>query len=309
MFKNLFLIIFISILSINKIYAKNDIFIYATIDQDIITNFDIKKETEYLKILNPDLSKLSEEKIFQISKNSLIKEIIKKNEIKKFFDLEKENPFVKDYLRDLYLNLNFKDESEFTKFLESYSNYSINEIKRKLKIEILWNELIYSRYYNQLRIDKDEFIKKIDNLTDKPVNEYLLSEIVFKKEKDQDLENQINTISQSIKDVGFENTANIYSLSESSKLGGKIGWISENNLSQKILKKIINLKKEEITEVIQLGNNYLILKINEIRKKNISINKDEELEKMIKFETNKQLNQFSKIYFDKSKINYSINEK
>lgn len=309
MFKNLFLIIFISILLINKIYAKNDIFIYATIDQDIITNFDIKKETEYLKILNPDLSKLSEEKIFQISKNSLIKEIIKKNEIKKFFDLEKENPFVKDYLRDLYLSLNFKNESEFTKFLESYSNYSINEIKRKLKIEIMWNELIYSRYYNQLRIDKDEFIKKIDNLTDKPVNEYLLSEIVFKKEKDQDLENQINTISQSIKDVGFENAANIYSLSESSKLGGKIGWVSENNLSQKILKKLINLKKEEITEVIQLGNNYLILKINEIRKKNISINKDEELEKMIKFETNKQLNQFSKIYFDKSKINYSINEK
>ncbi len=309
MFKNLFLIIFISILLINKIYAKNDIFIYATIDQDIITNFDIKKETEYLKILNPDLSKLSEEKIFQISKNSLIKEIIKKNEIKKFFDLEKENPFVKDYLRDLYLSLNFKDENEFIKFLESYSNYSINEIKRKLKIEIMWNELIYSRYYNQLRIDKDEFIKKIDNLTDKPVNEYLLSEIVFKKEKDQDLENQINTISQSIKDVGFENAANIYSLSESSKLGGKIGWVSENNLSQKILKKIINLKKDEITEVIQLGNNYLILKINEIRKKNISINKDEELEKMIKFETNKQLNQFSKIYIDKSKINYSINEK
>ena len=308
MIKNLFLIIFISILLINKIYAKNDIFIYATIDQDIITNFDIKKETEYLKILNPDLSKLSEEKIFQISKNSLIKEIIKKNEIKKFFDLEKENPFVKDYLRDLYLSLNFKDESEFIKFLESYSNYSINEIKRKLKIEIMWNELIYSRYYNQLRIDKDEFIKKIDNLTDKPVNEYLLSEIVFKKEKDQDLENQINTISQSIKDVGFENAANIYSLSESSKLGGKIGWVSENNLSQKILKKIINLKKDEITEVIQLGNNYLILKINEIRKKNISINKDEELEKMIKFETNKQLNQFSKIYFNKSKINYSINE-
>ena len=207
------------------------------------------------------------------------------------------------------MSLNFKDESEFTKFLENYSNYSINEIKRKLKIEIMWNELIYSRYYNQLRIDKDEFIKKIDNLTDKPVNEYLLSEIVFKKEKDQDLENQINTISQSIKDVGFENAANIYSLSESSKLGGKIGWVSENNLSQKILKKIINLKKDEITEVIQLGNNYLILKINEIRKKNISINKDEELEKMIKFETNKQLNQFSKIYFDKSKINYSINEK
>ena len=309
MFKNLFLIIFISILLINKIYAKNDIFIYATIDQDIITNFDIKKETEYLKILNPDLSKLNKEKIFQISKNSLIKEIIKKNEIKKFFDLEKENPFVKDYLKDLYLSLNFKDENEFSKYLENYSNYSINEIKGKLKIEIMWNELIYSRYYNQVKINKDEFIKKIDSLPNKPVNEYLLSEIVFKKEKDQNLKDQVDIISKSIEDVGFENAANIYSLSESSKLGGKIGWVSENNLSQKILEKLINLKKNEITEIIQLGNNYLILKINKIRKKNISINKDEELEKMIRFETNKQLNQFSKIYFDKSKINYSINEK
>ena len=224
-------------------------------------------------------------------------------------DLDKENPFVKDYLRDLYLSLNFKDESEFTKYLEEYSNYSIDEIKKKLKIEIMWNELIYSRYYNQLKIDKNEFQKKIDSLTNEPIKEYLLSEIVFKKEKDQTLEEQIDTILQSIKNVGFENTANIYSLSESSKLGGKIGWVSESNLSQKILKKLINLKKEEISEAIQLGNNYLILRIDEIRKKDISINKDEELEKMIKFETNKQLNQFSKIYFDKSKINYSINEK
>ena len=309
MFKNFFLIISISILLINKIYAKNNVFIYATINQDIITNFDIKKEIEYLKILNPDLSKLNKEKIFQISKNSLIKEIIKKNEIKKFFDLEKENPFVKDYLKDLYLSLNFKDENEFTKYLENNSNYSINEIKGKLKIEIMWNELIYSRYYNQVKINKDEFIKKIDSLPNKPVNEYLLSEIVFKKEKDQNLKDQVDIISKSIEDVGFENAANIYSLSESSKLGGKIGWVSENNLSQKILEKLINLKKNEITEIIQLGNNYLILKINKIRKKNISINKDEELEKMIRFETNKQLNQFSKIYFDKSKINYSINEK
>ena len=173
----------------------------------------------------------------------------------------------------------------------------------------MWNELIYSRYYNQVKINKDEFIKKIDSLPNKPVNEYLLSEIVFKKEKDQNLKDQVDIISKSIEDVGFENAANIYSLSESSKLGGKIGWVSENNLSQKILEKLINLKKNEITEIIQLGNNYLILKINKIRKKNISINKDEELEKMIRFETNKQLNQFSKIYFDKSKINYSINEK
>ena len=135
MFKNFFLIISISILLINKIYAKNNVFIYATINQDIITNFDIKKEIEYLKILNPDLSKLNKEKIFQISKNSLIKEIIKKNEIKKFFDLEKENPFVKDYLKDLYLSLNFKDENEFTKYQAHLKNVMVspyNALKRAM---------------------------------------------------------------------------------------------------------------------------------------------------------------------------------
>ena len=70
-----------------------------------------------------------------------------------------------------------------------------------------------------------------------------------------------------------------------------------------------DLKENEVTDIIQIGNNYLLLKVNEIRQKNIPINKEEELEKMIKFETNKQLNQFSKIFFDKAKINYSINDK
>ena len=92
-------------------------------------------------------------------------------------------------------------------------------------------------------------------------------------------------------------------------MGGDIGWISENNLSEIIYNKIKSLKKDEISDVIKVGNNYLLLKIIEIRQINIPINKDEELVKMVKFETNKQLNQFSKIFFDKAKINYSINEK
>ena len=110
-------------------------------------------------------------------------------------------------------------------------------------------------------------------------------------------------------DVGFKNTANMYSISESSKMGGNIGWINENNLSELVSKKPKNVKQNEITNPIKIGNNFLILKVDEIRSKNIPINKQEELDKMIKFETNKQLNQFSKIFFDKTKMNYSINEK
>ena len=118
----------------------------------------------------------------------------------------------------------------------------------------------------------------------------------------------INKIKSSISEIGFNNTANIYSISESAKLGGKIGWVKENNLSEKIYKNIIKLQEGEFTKVIQIGNNYLILKIEKIKTSKVSVNKKDELEKMIKFETNKQLNQFARIYFNKAKLNYSINE-
>ena len=93
------------------------------------------------------------------------------------------------------------------------------------------------------------------------------------------------------------------------KFGGKLGWINESSLSKKILENLNSVDEKNQTKIMQLGNNFLILKIEDIRINEININKEIEIEKLIKVETNKQLNQFSKIYFDKSKINYSINEK
>lgn len=309
MLKKIFLIIISSVIIINNSFAQNNIYIYASINENIITNFDILKESEYLKILNPNLEKLNKEKIFQLSKESLIKEIIKKSEISKILDLNTENGYVEDHFKNLYTRLNFVNENEFKSYLLSSSNYSIEEIKQKLKIEIMWNELIYSKYKNQVKIDKKNLSIKIDNLSDKIINEYQLSEIVFKNKKGEILNNQIKSIVSSINEIGFENTANVYSISDSSKMGGKIGWINESNLSEAVSIKLRSLKEGQFSEVIQIGNNFLILKVEKIRKIKISINKDDELNKMIKYETNKQLNQFSKIFFDKSKINYSINEK
>ena len=77
---------------------------------------------------------------------------------------------------------------------------------------------------------------------------------------------------------------------------------------KKINDKLKNLKVGQYTEVINIGNNFLILKINEINMIKLKINKNDELNKMIKFETDRQLKQFSKIYFNKSKMNYVINE-
>lgn len=301
-------IIFICLL-LNKSLSETNIFIYASIDNEVITNHDIKKESLYLKILNPNLEQINEDKILDLAKVSLINEIIKKKEILKLIDLNQENPFVDDYLKNLYEKLNYVNEEQFSEALKKGNNYSLDQIKQKIRIELFWNELIYSKYKNQIKIDKKKLIKKINNLTNKTRKQYLLSEIVFNKKKGETLEKLIEQIKLSINEIGFNNTANIYSVSESSKFGGKLGWVNESSLSRKILNELKSIKESEYTQVVQIGKNYLILKIDQIKTDEIKIDKQKELEKLIQIETNKQLNQFSRIYFDKSKINYSINEK
>ena len=168
---------------------------------------------------------MNDSKKIELAKNSLINEIIKKREIVKIFDFEDENLFVKQYLKDFYVKLNVNNEKDFEKILLRDENYSLDEIKKKIKVEILWNELIYSKYVNQIKIDKNSLIKKINNLDNKIRKEYLLSEIIFMKPYNENLEDFIKKIIISISEIGFNNTANIYSISESSKLGGKIGWV------------------------------------------------------------------------------------
>ena len=300
-------ILFIFLFFTSQSYSENA-FIKVYVDNDIITNIDIKREADYLTLLNPRLFELDENRKYEIAKKSLINEIIKKKEITKFIDLNKKNPLEEEMLKNLFTKLNMSQQ-DFEKVLLEKKSYTIKEIKEKLKIEIFWNDLIYLKFQNQIRIDKEKLQKKIERLSDKEIKEYSLSEIVFEKKKDQKLETIIKKINSSISDIGFENTANIYSIADSAKFGGSIGSIKESNLSKKIINKIENLKEGQHSKVIQINNNFLILKIDKIELIKLEINKNEELEKMIKFETNRQLNQFAKIYFSKSKINYIINEK
>lgn len=306
--KKFFFLIIIFFASFKVLFAEK-IIIKATVNDEIITNYDIKKEGRYLKILNPQLSQVDDKKVFKLAKQSLVNEIIKRKEIAKNLKTDGDNPLIEEYFKNLYTRLNFKNKQDFESSLKSQNNYSPEDIKKKLQTEIMWNELIYLRFSPQVKINKQDLLNKINKMSNKQRKEYLLSEIVFQKKKDENLETLKKKISESILEIGFNNTANIFSISESAKLGGKIGWINENNLSEVIQKSIKNKKENEITDVILLGNNYLIIKIEEVRLKQISIDKDEELEKMVKFERNNQLNKFSRIYFNKAKMNYSINEK
>ena len=305
--KKVLVIIFFIFLNITQL-TNAKISIIVSVDNEIITNHDIATEIEYLKILNPNIVQLKDEQIFTLARTSVINEIIKKKEIEKFISLDKQNNLTVSYLKDLYSKLNFNSEIEFENELIRRKTYSLEQIKKKINIELLWNELIYSRHSNQLKIDKKKLLDKINKSQNKKQKEYLLSEIVFNKKKDESLNSVINRINESIDEIGFNNTANIFSISESSKFGGRLNWVDESSLSEVILKKLIALKENEFSEPIKIRNNYLILKIEKIRINEVKIDENKELEKLLKIETNRQLNQFSRIYFDKAKINYSINE-
>ena len=307
--KKISMVIVLLTLMTSNLLSSSDVYISATVNDQIITNYDIQKEKTYLIILNPNLSKLNEKKVTEIATKSLINEVIKKKELEKYFNFKKKNPYLEKVFIDFYKRLNLKDEKEFKELLSNKKTYSLKEIKNKLKIEVFWNELIFKRYKNQVKIDESILNKKIDDKNNLTLNEYLLSEILFKRNKDESLDIKISKIKSSIDEIGFNNTANIFSISESANFGGKIGWVTETNLSKLIAVELKKIDAGQYTSTIQVGNNFLILKIEQIRSKKQNVDKKAQLEEMRVFESNRQLRLFSNIYFNKVKINYSINEK
>ena len=302
-----FILFLLLIISFKPSTAENFYIVYK-VNNEIITNSDIEKEYRYLVSLNNQLKNLEKQKIIELSKESALREKIKKIELIKYFDLKTINIDIDNYLENFYKNLNIKNKKEFEEYLES-NNISLNYVQKKIEIEILWNQLIYDRYIGQINIDRNQLKEKVKKLiSTKKQKKYSLSEILFDIENNSNFEKKLENINQSISEIGFKNTANIYSISDSSKFGGKIGWIEEQKLSTKILEQLKALEVGQYTSPVQVGSSFLILKIEEIKYENAIINEDEELNKMIQFETSKQLDQFSKIFYEKIKINSFINE-
>ena len=303
------IILILVLLIINTVtYAKERVFIIYNINNDLITNVDLKKETQYLIALNNQLKNLSTNKILNIAKDSILRETVKKIEIEKYFDLKKNNPIVDNYIKNFYTKLNLNNEIEFQEYLQS-NGLTMNFVKKKIQIEVEWNKLIYSKFKNQLNIDKEKIRKEI--LMDKNEEKeklYLLSEIVFEIDNQNNLNEKKDNINNSINEIGFKNSANIYSISDSSKFGGQIGWVSEKDLSKKIFTKINNLKVGEQTLPINMGASFLILKIDDIKFEKKLIDVKQVLSNKIEIETERQLQRFSKIYFNQVKINTNINE-
>ena len=305
--KNIILVLII-ILTSNFSYSKINLRVIMKINDQIVTTYDLEKESNYLLALNPKLNEISKNDLFKLAKRSMIKETIRKSEILKYKELNLQNDKINYVLNNIIQNLNYSDQSQFENYLTNFG-ISIDDLKKKIEIENEWKNLIYAKYSKSIKIDKDDLINKIEKISKKEFSlEYNLSEIVFDKKKNISLEEQSKIISKSIEMNGFENTANLYSISDSSKVGGRIGWIKKDNLSLEINRELDNLKINSYSDPIKIGNNYLILKINDIKEIAIELNKQKELDKMIMIETSKQLDKFSNIFYNKIKLNSTISE-
>ena len=276
------------------------------INNYIITTVDISNEIQYLKILNKDFKNFEKDKINEIAKNSVIRDVIKESELKKYFKkLELDEVFIEKFALEYFSKLKFNSFEELKIFLLK-NNLKFEYIKKKITIQLMWNELILKRFSKNVKIDKNKIEEKISE--QKLQQEFLISEIVFNIKNKNELESKFNEIKKEVETNGFSRAALIYSVSDTSTTGGKVGWIKENLLSNEIKNavKIINIG--EITKPIIIPGAFIILFKEDIRETLVELDIDKEIERIIKRKTNEQLNQFSNIYYNKIKKNINIYE-
>jgi peptidyl-prolyl cis-trans isomerase SurA len=303
--KNYLLILFLCLFFNNAKSIESKII--HSIGGEIITSIDIKNEFKYLVALNNSLKELNKEKILIISNESVIREKIKKIEIlKNFKEIKINNDYSNLLLKNIYTRLNLKSINEFEIYLKNY-DLKIDNVKAKITIDALWNELIIKKYSSKISINEDEIKKEILKNSKIQSREYQLSEIIFEVTNKGEIEKKYKEVVKSINEIGFKNSAATYSFSESAKIGGDIGWINENSLNDDIKENINSLQIGEITKPIVLSNGILILKLVNTKNLDTTIDIENELKKAINYERNRQLNQYSKIYYNKIKKNLNFN--
>jgi len=310
MFKKIFILFTIINLLSNVVIAENKHEIIIKINNQIITNFDIQKETKYLLALNPSLNNLSTKQIKELSKNSLIREKIKENEILKYYKINYEDPELTKFVTNIYKRLNIGDEAEFNTYLLKF-DMNINTVIKKIAIERDWNKMIFGKFKNQIVVNELKIKKNLEKKLDKSEiqTSYLISEILFQAKNEKEFEETYNDIIKAVDESSFKSAASIYSISDSSINSGEIGWVKKNEISNSIYNELNKLNIGDITQPIKVASGFLIIYLEDVKKVEKEINTEEEFKKIVTTEKNRQLNEYSIIYYKKIKKQIFINEK
>ena len=301
-----YIFLILSIFPFKTVYCE--IFIVAEINQEVITNIDVDFEKRYLVSLNPNLQKLDQNRITEFAKDSLINEKIKKIEIERSFEIKPNQALLSKVIENIYSSIGISNLSEFENYL-SQNNIDIERVKEKISIEIAWNDLIVKIFTNEIEIDENLIKKQLKKFDEEKVDNLLLSEIIFTINNKNEFESKYDEIKKSINEIGFGETARIYSLSDSRKSGGNLGWIYKNQLSKEIKDELNEISTGDFTKPIVTSGGFLILKLNDIKSESLEIDKDAQLKKMIEFERERQFTTFSTLYYKRIYNIAEINEK
>ena len=307
--KNIKLIILIFLVTILnfQISSAFENKILFKVDNEIITTIDILEEIKFLKTFNPEINSLSDEELFEISKNSIIKDKIKKIEVMKFVkELKVKDIFLLNLIKGKFSRLNIVSIQDFEKYLIS-NELNIENIKEKFTIELMWNDLIYQKFSNKVIINKDRIKNEISQNSKKNTQkELLLSEIIFNVATKSDFDNKYEKILSDIEEIGFKKTALIHSNSDTASNGGLIGWVKEDNLNQNLKKIISKLKPGQFTKPVRTSSGFIIIQVEDVKEYVSKFNLADKVNEVIRFKRNEQLNQFSSMYLNKLKKNLVI---
>lgn len=302
--------LFYTLIFLLSIFATSsetaEVKIVAKINNNIITNFDLVNEKKYLLALNKNFQNLDKKTIENISKESVIRENIKKIELKKYYELGNINEIFDNSIRQIYINLGLKDLENFKNYLKT-EDLEFEDVYKKIEIETLWNQLIYTKYNQKLIINEKDLEAEILK-NKKKQKQIKFSEILFSFEKKEEIMIKYKKIVNDLKTENFSEIVPKYSISDSVKNSGSLDWVNENILSNRIKSKIKDLKINDISQPIIIPSGALVLKIDDIRIIEKKIDLEKELKKSIEYEINNQLNNYSLIYYNKIKNNLIINE-
>lgn len=304
--KIVFLFLFISFFNVKDLSSLENKILFK-VDNEIITTIDIHEEIKFLKTFSPETNSLSEEELYEISKNSIIRDKIKKIEIMNYVEeIKVEDKFLLNLIKNKYSRKGIDTLENFENYLKS-NNLNTQIIREKLSIELIWNDIVYQKFNEKIIVDKVKIKKEILQTPQKEMQkELLLSEIVFDVENKADYENKYQEILQNIIKNGFKKTALIFSNSDTASNGGLIGWVKEDNLNKTIKEIVSKLKLGEFSKPIRTSSGFIIILVEDEKKSESKFNLDDKVEEIVRFKINNQLSQFSSMYLNKIKKDLTI---
>ena len=304
--KKIFIFIIIYIIFLTNLSFSNENKILFKLNNEIITTIDILNEIKYLSLVSNDFRNSDENLKIEVAKNSLVKEKIKKIGLNRLnINFQINDSLFEEIIKNNLKILNIKTIDNFNLYFEE-NNLNPLLIREKISTDVMWKQYIYNNFKQKVKINEKQIEKNI--LNKKIKKEYLLSEILIETDNKNNFEKKLNFINKIIQEKNFAAAALKYSISDTSKNGGKLGWIRENALNKKIKNQLNLTKIGETTNPITVPGGFLILKIEDVKEIEVKLDLNKEIKNIIDKQTNEQLNMFSNIYFNKLKKNIDINE-